>query len=108
METVTSYIAEDGTAFSSKDKAREHNARIRNCVHPCPKCNTTGTIPGPVPIIRSVYDEEATAHGGQFASRVYREVHDGFHPVPCDLCRGVGWTQAKKEPVTEVKTIGWR
>jgi len=100
---VTKWEANDGSLFDNEYNAIKHDAVGNN---ECPVCHGKGKLDGE-PITKKVFDEEATAWGGQFASKVYKDVTVGHKQIVCSTCQGQGWTIDKLKPITETKIVGY-
>lgn len=103
---VEKWAAKDGSLHASEYEAMRHDAQEKGCCFVCPACGGLGRVDGE-PIIKSVYDAEATARNGQFASPVFRDKQVGFKQERCDVCSGVGWTQHEKKPIKSEVVTGW-
>ena len=107
MHSITKYVANDGSEHSSAKEAIKRDASLRGLTHLCPKCKGGATMNGKA-ITKQERDHDAEGYAGFFSAPQYKTVTVGYEQVPCDVCRGEGYTATEVTPITRTEIIGYR
>jgi len=106
MYMITRYKSDDGSEHLTAYDAIKQDAALKGLHHQCPKCKGEATINGK-PKIQQVEDREATAAMGFFASTQFKDEIVGYEKIPCDVCKGLGWTAEPKRPIVKTTVVGY-